>query len=71
MKWLEEWLKKYDGVSGGITDGWGDTAEDYISTWKLVLGVIIFTVLLEFAPALGVILWLIFIIGVAIEISRL
>ena len=72
MKWLEKWLKKYDGISGGnIDDGWGDTAENHISTWKLVLGVIIFAVLLKFAPALGGILWLIFVIGVAIEISKL
>ena len=67
-----KWLEKYDGISGGNTDdGWGNTAENHISAWKLVLGVISFVILLKFAPALGGLLWLIFIVGVAIGISRL
>ena len=67
-----KWLEKYDQISGGsMDDGWGNTAENHISTWKLVLGVIVFAILLKFAPALGGILWLIFIVGVAIGISKL
>lgn len=66
-----KWLEKYDHISGSMDDGWGHTSENHISAWKLVLGVIVFVVLLKFAPALGEILWLIFIVGVAVGISKL
>jgi len=67
-----KWLDKYDHISGSdMDDGWGNTAENHISVWKLVLEVIGFVVLLKFAPALGGLIWLIFIVGVAVGISKL